>query len=301
MPEENWDNQLDYLRNSRFLYHNDDYLEFLVGKVWHLNTPCSIVDFGCGLGYMGTKLLPLLPQGSSYTGIDKSVPLLDEARRIFTKLPYQSKFVQSEVYSVPLDKNSFDIAISHAVLMHLQRPVDALNEMIRVTRNGGMVITCNATRNAFNAMFYIDEVNTHEATSPVLSQQMHRHIRETEGIDYNIGIKTPVLMHKAGLKNIGCRISDCVICLFPTMELERRKYIHKALSDEGLGLPEDFEKVRPSIRDRLLGYGIDHGIVDAQLDFEAKMDFRHKGESYHTVFPGLMTWSFGTVEKETIK
>jgi ubiquinone/menaquinone biosynthesis C-methylase UbiE len=297
MPEEIWDNQLEYLRNSRFLYHNDDYLEFLVKQVWHLDRPCKIVDFGCGFGYLGIKLLPLLPQGSTYTGIDKSVPLLDEARKVFAQLLYQHQFVQSEVYDVPLEANSFDLTVSHAVLMHLQRPVDALDEMIRVTRNGGLVIACNATRNAFNAMFYIDEVNTHEATTPALSQQMHRHIRETEGIDYNIGIKTPVLMDKAGLKDIGCRISDCVTYLSPSMNQKQRKRLHEALSNEGLGLPENYEEIKDSNRERLLGYGISPEIVDAQLAFEVAMDFRHKGEGYHTVFPGLMTWSYGTVQK----
>jgi len=298
MAEENWDNQLEYLRNSRFLYLNDDYLEFLVKKVWHLDNACKIVDFGCVFGYLGIKLLPLLPQGSTYTGIDKSVPLLEEAKRVFAQLPYQHQFIKSEAYSVPLEDNRYDVTVSHAVLMHLQRPVDALNEMIRVTRNGGLIITCNATRNAFNAMLYIDEANTHEATTPALSQQMHRYIREKEGIDYNIGIKTPVLMDKAGLKNIGCRISDCVVCLFPSTEPEQKKRLHEALSNEGLGLPENYEEIKTSIRNRLLSYGISPEIVDAQMGFEVKLDFRHKGKNYHTVFPGLMTWSYGTVEKE---
>ncbi len=299
MAEENWDDKLEYLSGSRFLSHNDDYLEFLVKKVWRLERPCRIADFGCGYGFLGLKLLPLLPAGSSYTGIDKSLPLLEEAKRVFAQLPYQHRFVQSEVYAAPLEDNSFDVAISHAVLMHLQRPTVALGEMIRVTRNRGMVIACNATRNAFNAMLYIDEVNTHEATTPALSQQMNKYIRETEGIDYNIGIKTPVLMHKAGLIDIGCRISDCVVLLFPSMEPTQRKRLHEALTNEGLGLPENYKDVEGAWRGRLLSYGISSEIVDAQMAFEVGLDFRHKGDQYHTVFPALMSWSFGTVQKES--
>jgi hypothetical protein len=28
-----WDTQIDYLKSSRYLYFNDDYLEFLIHKV----------------------------------------------------------------------------------------------------------------------------------------------------------------------------------------------------------------------------------------------------------------------------
>ena len=301
MVEENWDDKIEYLQRGRFLYHNDDYLEFLVRKVWCLDTPCEIVDFGCGHGYLGTKLLPLLPSGSSYTGLDKSVPLLEEAKRIFSEMPYPYRFIESEVYDVPLEDNSYDVTISHAVLMHLQRPADALNEMIRVTRNGGLVITCDANRNAWSALFYIDDVNHQEVVPLGLPQQLNKDIREKTGIDYNIGIKTPVLMHKAGLKNIGCRISDCVTYLFPSMEPQKKKQLHEALCNEGLALPENFEDTKKQWRDRLSSHGISAKEIETQMSLELKLDFRNKGQSYHTVFPGMLTWSYGTVDKEDIK
>lgn len=295
MAEENWDNQLEYLQKSRFLYHNDDYLEFLVKKVWRLNVPCKVADFGCGYGYVGTKFLPLLPAGSSYTGIDKAPTLLKEARRIYGKMSYPYKFIQSEVYNAPIADNSFDVTVSHAVLMHLERPSEAIKEMIRVTRNGGLVITCDANRNAWNALFYVDELNTQEVVPLGLHQQMNRDIREKTGIDYNIGIKTPVLMEKAGLKNIGCRLSDCVVCLLPTMDEEKKKQIHEALCKEGLVPPEDFEKEK--LRERLLDHGISPDDIEKQISIEVKMDFRNKGKNYHALFPGVLTWSYGTVEK----
>lgn len=297
MAEENWDDKLEHLKRSRFLYHNDDYFEFLVRNVWCLDNACKIADFGCGFGYIGTKLLPLLPAGSSYTGIDKSVPLLAEGKRIYSELPFQYQFIHSEVYNVPIEDNSFDVTISHAVLMHLKRPVDALNEMIRVTRDGGLVITCDANRNAWNALFYIDRVNTQEVTPLSLFQQMNKDIREKTGIDYNIGIKTPVLMHKVGLKNIGCRISDCVTYLFPSMEAGAKEQLFDALCNEGLALPENFEEIRQEREDRLLSYGIRQKEIDAQLDMEVELDFRNKGDSYYTAFPGLLTWSYRTVKK----
>lgn len=40
MSEYYWDNKIDYLRSTRWLYYNDDYLEFLIQKVWKINKPC---------------------------------------------------------------------------------------------------------------------------------------------------------------------------------------------------------------------------------------------------------------------
>ena len=297
MAEENWDNQLEYLQQSRFMAHNDDYLEFLVKKVWRLDKPCKVADFGCGFGYLGTKLLPLLPTGSSYTGIDKAPKLLKEARDIYSKMSYTHKFIESEVYKVPMEDNSFDITVSHVVLMHLERPAEALKEMVRVTRNGGLVITCDANRNAWSALFYVDEQNTQEVVPLSLSQQMNKDIREKTGVDYNIGIKTPVLMEKAGLKNIGCRISDCVTCLFPSMDEQKKKRIFEALCKEGLALPENFKEIKKQWQERLLSHGVSSEDIEKQMAFELKLDFRKKGKSYHTVFPEIFTWSYGTVEK----
>ena len=169
--------------------------------------------------------------------------------------------------------------------------------MIRVTRDGGMVIASDANRNAFNALFYTDGLNMQELAPISLGQRRNRDIREKTGIDYNIGMKTPVLTEKAGLKNIGCRLSDRVTFLTPSMEEGEKKRIHKALCDEGLALPENFGKIRQERVDRLLSYGISREVIDLQLDLETELDFRHKGDTYHTVVAGLKTWSYGTVDK----
>ena len=69
MDKHFWDSQVDYLKSTRKKMWNDDYFEFLVKTVWKLDNPKNVVDFGCGYGYIGMMLLPLLPEGSSYTGV----------------------------------------------------------------------------------------------------------------------------------------------------------------------------------------------------------------------------------------
>ena len=103
MTEYYWDTKIEYLRNTRWLYYNDDYLEFLVKSVWKIDKPVNIVDFGCGYGYLGLKLLPLMPQGSTYTGMDKGTELIREAREIYSHLDYDATFITCDIDEVQLE------------------------------------------------------------------------------------------------------------------------------------------------------------------------------------------------------
>ena len=59
-PDGFWDEGGEYLRDCTILQHNDDYLEFLVNKVWDLNDPYRLIEFGCGAGKMGMKSILLI-------------------------------------------------------------------------------------------------------------------------------------------------------------------------------------------------------------------------------------------------
>ena len=78
-----WDDKFDYLKLTRSLYLNVDYLQFLVEKVWKITNKVDVVDFGCGYGYLGLVLMPSLPEGSTYTGVDISEELIKKGREIF--------------------------------------------------------------------------------------------------------------------------------------------------------------------------------------------------------------------------
>ena len=296
-PEGFWDEANEYLRDCYLLQHNDDYLEFLVSRVWGLKEPCRLIEFGCGAGKMGMKLLPLLPLGSTYTGIDQSANLIARARQVWVRAPFQAEFHEGNIYETPFPENTFDIALTHTVLMHVSRPEKALQEMIRVTRPGGMVITCEANRNAHTAMLHIEETNHQETVPLELFQTINREICKRTGVDHNIGIKMPVLMHKAGLVNVQARISDAVRCLFPPLDMEYKKRLFKGICDEGYGQPKPDETQRVHWKANLIGYGITEQAAEAEINRELEEDFLNRGPGYHTVYPTLLTWSYGIVKK----
>ena len=94
METYNWNSKLTYLKNTRDLYYNDDYVSFLVNTVWKINKPVHIVDFGCGYGYLGLVLMPLLPKGSKYTGIDSGEHYLLKRENCFVYFRMSQNFLR---------------------------------------------------------------------------------------------------------------------------------------------------------------------------------------------------------------
>ena len=296
-PEGYWDNAADYLDLCYPLQHNEDYLEFLVSRVWRLDQVCRIVDFGCGFGNIGLKLMPLLAQGSTYTGIDENANLIDRGRQVWAQTSWPAEFFEGDVHQTPFDDSTFDIAITHTVLMHVPYPEKVLQEMIRVTKPNGLVITCEANRNAHTALLHIEEVNRQETVPLELFQTINRDIRKRTGVDHNIGMKMPVLMHKAGLKHIQIRLEDAVRFLYPPIDTEYKKRIYDAICSQGYAQKQRNAEERAQWKANLMAYGITALEAEAEITRELAEDFLTKGDQFHTVYASLLTWSFGTVEK----
>lgn len=226
-----WGMEKEYLHSTRQNLWNNDYFEFLVKCVWKIDRPVRIIDFGCGYGYLAQMLLPLVPKGSTYKGVDISEDLIAEAREMFS----DTKEVSFEV----TDLNDYepaaeyDIAICQAVLRHLTKPEDILKKMIGSVKEKGLVICIEPSRRMENAGVFVDN----EAYDPFENDEFLRHKWLSEeksgGRDYQIGMKTPVLMEKLGLNNIGVRINDYVDFVGVSsddFETEKRRFI----KDHGL-------------------------------------------------------------------
>jgi SAM-dependent methyltransferase len=293
-----WDDKADLLSAWRSMDHNADYWRFLVRDVWRLDrAPVRVADFGCGYGWAGLFLLPMLAPGSEYTGLDQSQPLLDKGRERFAAAGLRATFAQGDATQTSFSDDQFDVAIAHALTMHLPAAEEALAEMIRVTREGGLVITCDASRNAINALIHVHETDEQEHTPLSLFQRMNAHTRRRSGVDYNIGMKMPVLMHKAGLQDVGARVSDAVRLSFPPLDTPEKERVFEAICDAGMGVvPSDEESFRRTVA-HLVDRGLTEDEAAGELRREMQNDYRHKGRDYHIVQPGLMTISFGTVRK----
>lgn len=229
-----WDNQINYLKNTRQQFWNDDYFEFLVKSVWKLNKPINVIDFGCGYGYLGMKLLPLLPQGSTYTGIDLGEELLKTAEKLFEKVPYQTSFITANLVDyVPQEK--YDLAICQAVLRHIPEYKIVLKKMIDAVVDDGMVICIEVNRRMENAGLYIDGVDFNVDERDVFIKSKWTDDLHNGGRDYLTGIKVPILMEEYGLREVAVRVNDFVEFVTPKHDKgEYNGHINAFMKEHGL-------------------------------------------------------------------
>lgn len=94
------------------------------------------LDAGTGAGTLALGLAPLVGE---VVGCDIVPELLAEARKLAADLPSVS-FVAGDIFALPFDTGSFDIAGTIRTLHHLERPEKAIPELVRVTRPNGLLL-----------------------------------------------------------------------------------------------------------------------------------------------------------------
>ena len=292
-----WDDKFDYLKLTRSLYLNVDYLQFLVEKVWKITKKVDVVDFGCGYGYLGLVLMPLLPEGSTYTGVDISEELIKKGREIFKSVPFDHKFIVSSANGVPEKDDTFDIAICNSVLMHIPEPDAVLTEMKRIAKNDGMIITCESNWNAVNALLYIDGIKKSKITDLGFLQILFERVHEKTKTDGNIGMKMPVIMARNNIKNIQARISDSVRIILADEKNEEQDSIYTSLQSDGFGAELTDEQKSKKIN-WFMELGFSEEEATKYLEKEIKLNeiFRNRDE-LNLVYAAAMTFCFGYVSK----
>jgi ubiquinone/menaquinone biosynthesis C-methylase UbiE len=101
-----------------------------VGTGRHRNT---LVDVGCGTG---RYLRQLADQFNHSIGVDVSERML----AIASQYASGRRLLRAEATSLPLPSSSADLVLSTRVLSHVRRPEQAIAEMARVLRPGGLLI-----------------------------------------------------------------------------------------------------------------------------------------------------------------
>lgn len=286
-----WNNKLTYLKNTRDLYYNDDYVSFLVNTVWKITKPVHIVDYGCGYGYLGLVLMPLLPKGSKYTGIDSGETLLAEARALFRLLPYESEFMEGDATEIELN-DKYDIAICHAFLLHMSSPKTMLQKMIHSVKKGGKIICFEPHWISNMSSYFLNGENQSEIIRLGALQKLFESDMQRSGKDGNIGMKIPMFLSELGVKNIQCRVSDKVNFLDSNMHHNDKNDLYQSLKEEGIaGNPGDKQQFVERLIDRGLTYD------DALDQYEAELKFFRAFHLHSSlVYAPNMKITFGEIE-----
>lgn len=290
MSDYYWDTQIEYLRNTRWLYYNDDYLEFLVSKVWKIHKPVNIIDHGCGYGYLGMKLLPLLPEGSTYTGIDKGEELIRKAKDIFHNLPYRTEFIAEDIERFEVG-TKYDIAMCHAFLLHMNDPTSILRKMKDSVRDKGKVI-CFETHWIANMSNYgFDDLEPSQVIRLGILQKLYEADAKSGGKQGNIGIRIPIILSQLGLNNVECRVSDKVNFLDRNMDRDSKDKLFRSLREEGIGQEPGDEM---EVINNFMSRGLTEDEALAQYEAELKFN-KEFGEDFWLTYAPNMKITFGTV------
>lgn len=209
-----WNENRDLIKIWKNLYWNDDYFEFLVKEVWKLNHPVDILDFGCGYGYLGLKFMPLLPEGSSYTGIELDKGQIEEGKENFAHTSYPHGFINENIYEYQADKK-YDLVVALFLMSYMKHPERIISKMKNSLKQGGMILLIDANMEVEQAGYYSGlEKQEKGLMRPDFTPLWEYEITHSAK-DYRMGTKLPYLLKNAGFKNIQARISDQVVIYEP--------------------------------------------------------------------------------------
>ncbi|CAB9531850.1 Uncharacterized 37.1 kDa protein in transposon TN4556 (Partial), partial [Seminavis robusta] len=182
----------------------------------------QLLEVGCGTATHIPQYAQAVGACGHVTAIDISQDLIERARAAFPKSNVNSNFTfqVANVYELPFSSRSFDVVKEDRVLQHLNRPLEAVQEMLRVTKPGGALVIANPDFRSF--------VMDHIA-SP--QQRWGQSLRPPEGNDRDmfqlttkvlngvvptlcahpsIGIQSPRLLHAAGCDKIEMQVVPLV-------------------------------------------------------------------------------------------
>jgi len=105
----------------------------------HLRPDWRVLDLGCGPGSITTDLGTCIPRGS-IVGVDMHPGQIAHARELARARGTSNvEFAVMSVESLTFPLETFDLIFAHAVIEHLGAPVDALRELRRFLKPGGLI------------------------------------------------------------------------------------------------------------------------------------------------------------------
>lgn len=157
----------EYFGDFRDYWYNQDFLE-LMAKRWELADVKTLLDVGSGQGHWTRIVSSFLDKNSVVTAVDsdpKWAQESDKLREFFVERGIGFEIKKADILSLPFADDSFDAVTCQTVLIHIENPKDALREMKRVLKPGGIMIcaepnnlTHSALKDSIIAEFEVDEL-----------------------------------------------------------------------------------------------------------------------------------------------
>ncbi|KAF7971811.1 hypothetical protein HWV62_19899 [Athelia sp. TMB] len=170
----------------------------------HIQPDMKILDVGCGPGTITADLAVLVPRGH-VTGIEYVPGILEAARTTAnTRGLTNIDFAVADAHDLHFPDAAFDIVHGHQVLQHFSNPVEALREMRRVAKPGGLVAVRSID---FSAMTWYPEVEGLRDWSA-----LHNDVSRANGGEPDAGRRLHAWAHEAGYEWANITVSTDTWC-----------------------------------------------------------------------------------------
>lgn len=200
----------------------------------------DILDVGCGPGFVSAEIGHHFPE-SRLIGIDNSHDMIEVANKVVSPQCTNIKFKNGDAYHTGLEDHAFDFIYNRAIYQHLSDPHAALKESIRVARKGAKICICDVD----------DAILIFHPEPPSMNafKQLAAKSQEESGGNRFVGRRLPLLMQKAGLKNIRAWIES-----FSTLDVGFDTFFHitTTFKSQIIGTKEGhelLEKIKKEIRE----------------------------------------------------
>jgi SAM-dependent methyltransferase len=148
------------------------------------------VEFGCGLGYV-TRWAACL--GADATGIDLNEDNLAVAQQLAREQHLENvRFVSANIYDPGIEPGSVDVAYCRWLMVHLNKPVEAMRAIYAALKPGGVMVCEEAD---------VSEVYTEPASAAYTELRdicMEGALRR--GVDYSGGRRAHSWANEAGFE-----------------------------------------------------------------------------------------------------
>lgn len=105
-----------------------------------LRAGLSVLDVGCGLGDDAFRMAHLVSPGGRAVGVDSSEAMIAGARARDPGSPARADLLPADARKLPFCSGEFDRARIDRVLQHIANPENAIAELHRVLRPGGLAV-----------------------------------------------------------------------------------------------------------------------------------------------------------------
>ena len=97
----------------------------------------SILDIGCGPGYLWVENRERVLHGLEIMLVDRSFGMLAEAKKNLQHRGLKVRWINSDARALPLDERAFDVVVANHMLYHVEDRPDVLGEICRVMKPEG--------------------------------------------------------------------------------------------------------------------------------------------------------------------